>query len=263
MIVACAIPVAGLYVFASICAAVESIRGSVAARRLALRSFYLGAFVHSVYLAVLAWRHGTYEPGAVWLQLTIVSWVIALIYVVLLRNRRWVHYAGTFIPLIFLIFFAGMARQPALMIEAPRTVWWAIPQNVMQWHLSAAFLSIAICLVAGVIGVLYLLKARQLKSRALDARTLYSPALPTVERSLSRALVVGFLALTLTTASGLWLHRSHSLGLHGWLSLAAWFIYGVVLHGRWKRLRHASQWITLSLVGLAAMLLSFAEAHGL
>jgi ABC-type uncharacterized transport system permease subunit len=85
-----------------------------------------------------------------------------------------------------------------------------------------------------------------------------------LESVLSALVSAGWILLTVVLASGIMMMASKGsiqLGGHWWSAVAAWVIYAVVLHSRLWQGARGRRGMLLSLVGFAAIVLTFLEAH--
>jgi ABC-type uncharacterized transport system permease subunit len=141
-------------------------------------------------------------------------------------------------------------------------------------HVSLALLGYAAFAVAAAYGFLFLVLYRELKGGRFSIFYGKLPPLEVLERMMTVALLVGFLALTgAVVAGGVW---AHELYRERWLSdpkivvtLAVWALYGAALLLRRLRRWRGRQTAFVSLAGLGAILFSlmavnlfFTDFHG-
>lgn len=132
---------------------------------------------------------------------------------------------------------------------------WQVSLHVMLSLLSAGLLTLA-----AVQSVALAVQDRLLHGHRLAPAGGRMPPLQTMERVLFQLIAVGFGLLSLTLLSGLWF-------VHDWLaqhlahktilSITAWWIFGVLLWGRWRhgwRGRTAIRW---ALAGYATLILAY------
>lgn len=258
----CVIPNLLLYGAAAILSVLEYWSTRPVVRTWAYRLFLCGVAVHSAYLVSFFFWVGFPFVPARGIVMGLLTWTCAVVYAVLARDTRWRYLSGCFLPLIFLLFLQSVARGPeyAIVHRMLPSAW------AVSLHLGVATIAVALCLVSGVIGLILLQSARQIKSRRPGRLWLVLPSLPTLERTLATLLMAGFLALTLTLATGVILTAwSPDLQSAPWLhkltSLVAWGIYGVVLQTRWFSGGMGRKGVILSCLGCAVVLFSFLEVH--
>lgn len=249
----CLIPTLFAYGLAALCFLIEGWREAATLRRWALRAYLFGLLLHTIYIPfAIWWTHGAFlsAPGG---SLGLLAWTSAVAFGILARNPRWQHLARVFVPLVFLLSLDAVAAQPHAGV-------FAVPNRLLLVHLGVAMVAVAICLMAFVTTLIFFYLQRRLKLRRPAARWLVLPSLPAIERTVVHLLLLGFIALTATLATGAFLGTGTG---HGWWSVVAWGIYGLVLHGHYWQGRRAQRWLILSCAGFAVIVGSFLEVHGL
>lgn len=249
----CLIPTLCYYGLAALCFLIEGWQERAALRRWALRGYLLGLLLHTIYIPfAILWTGGVFlsAPGG---TLGLMAWTSAFAFGILARNPRWQHLARVFVPLVFLLTVYAVAAQQA---DGAR----ATPSAILLTHLGVAMVAVAICLMAFVTTLIFFYLQRRLKLRRPAARWIVLPSLPAIERTIVHLLLLGFFALTVTLATGAFLGSGTG---HGWWSIVAWGIYGLVLHGHYWQGRRAQRWLILSCAGFAVIVGSFLEVHGL
>ncbi len=136
-----------------------------------------------------------------------------------------------------------------------RAMTWQLQAHVMMSMLAYSMLGIGAALA-----MLIAVQDRRLRQRRPTGWLRILPPLETLEQSLFAALTIGFLLLTLAVFSGLIFvedlfaqHLVHKSAL----SILAWFIFAVLLVGRWRygwRGKRAVHW---TLVGFAVLALAY------
>lgn len=161
----------------------------------------------------------------------------------------------------------GIAIYPITALAALTAAFWVDPAAavpVAGWkariHILLSLFSAGLLTLAAVNAVVLAVQDRLLHRHQLTEMSRALPPLQTMERLLFQLIGIGFALLSLTLASGLWF-------IHDWLaqhlahktvlSIAAWLIFGVLLHGRVRygwRGRTAIRW---ALSGYAMLILAY------
>jgi ABC-type uncharacterized transport system permease subunit len=143
---------------------------------------------------------------------------------------------------------------------APGTV----PQP-MEWqiklHAAFALLAYSLLSIAALLAILLALQERALRRRRLDSSLIRAlPPLTLTEALMFRLIGAGFVFLTLTLVSGVLFvddlfaqHLVHKTIL----SIASWFVFGLLLFGRWRWGWRGSRAVRLTLIGMTVLLLAF------
>lgn len=257
----CIIPTLCLYSAAALLALVARQRPLAACSRYAGRCFGLGFLLHTIYLPVAIWREGAASIGGHRGGLLLLVWVLAALTVGLTRRERWRGLAPILYSAVALfalpVLLGGQGSAASWITEA----WPLIPV-----HVTGAIVALGVFLVSGLVGIGYVWQERALKARRPTPQLLRFPSLPSVERAITRLMLLGFVALTLTVGTGVILGGQAPSWLgsrsHGLLSLLGWVLYGFLLQSRVRRWQPGRRWVFFALLGLAVLLLSFVEVHG-
>jgi ABC-type uncharacterized transport system permease subunit len=260
MPVICLLPPILCYGSASVLAWLERCGVQSSVQRWGVWGFYLGLVVQTAtlpFLLVLGMSDTTPHRG---LTMGLLSWTCAVGIAVMMRQARWQRLAVLFFPLVLLLQIdALVSARPFLTAAA------SVPRWSLLLHLAIAMVAMGVTLLSAMSGGVFLWQQHRLQRGRIAARGLQLPSLPTLERTVHRLLHVGFICLTLTLGTGLFLHGERAvLGhtWHYWSAMVAWLVYGGVLY--LPRARGTGpQGILLSLVGFLILLLSFLEVHGL
>ncbi len=184
------------------------------------------------------------------------SWALVLIsFLVEFRYR--VIILGSFIlPLAFLSLVSAAALPNEIRSMAPmfQNVWVAV-------HVSLMILGLVAFTVAFVVGVMYLIQERLLKSKQLNHLYSEMPSLDLLDSLNSRSVLLGFPLLTLGMITGAVLSENVWNAYWGLepvqtLTLVTWLFYLVMLHGRltigWRAKRAAY----LAIIGFITVVLT-------
>jgi len=199
----------------------------------------------------------SFAVSSLYESLNFFAWIIILVYLISERKRRlWTD--GVFVmPLVVsLVAFAAVLnsdiRPMAAVLKSP---WMAV-------HVTLCFLSYACFTLALVFAVMYLWQEKELKSRKVDAFFFRLPALESLDWLGYRAIVFGFIFLSLGIVSGsVWAQQAWGT-FWSWdpketWSLVTWLLYLGYLHGRlmsgWRGKKSAS----LAVIGFLAMLFTY------
>jgi ABC-type uncharacterized transport system permease subunit len=139
---------------------------------------------------------------------------------------------------------------------APLPIEWQI-----KLHVAFALLGYGILSIAALLAILLALQERALRKHKLDSGLIRAlPPLTLTEALMFRLIGAGFVLLTLTLVSGVLFvdnlfaqHLVHKTVL----SIAAWFVFGTLLFGRWRWGWRGRRAVRLTLIGMAVLLLAF------
>lgn len=137
------------------------------------------------------------------------------------------------------------------------------PQS-MDWqiklHVTMALLAFGVLSIAAVLAILLAIQERALRHRQFGHWLRALPPLTLTETLLFRLISAGFVLLTLTLLTGV-LFVDNLFGQHlvhkTALSIAAWLVFGVLLHGRWRHGWRGARAVNLTLIGMAVLVLAF------
>lgn len=192
------------------------------------------------------------------------SALIAVAAFLVLRRRFRLHALGAFVAPIALTFLVG-----AQFVSAGSAASSSVPRSLLALHIAANVLGVGLFLIAGVLGVAYVVEERRLKRKR--ASSLKLPPLDALDRATYRLLLAGFPLLTFGVVTGAVF--SNQLGaaqgaelIRALLGYATWVLLAAVLVLRrlagWRGRRAA--WGTLAGVAcvLAVIALYIARAEG-
>jgi HemX protein len=251
-----------LYGLATAAYATMFFTASARARRLASPLLLLAIGAHVAYLAWLTWRWEQFPAATVSQALSVVAFAIAIIYLFLewLGGER-----ATGLWLVAQVFvfqlLAVVLHEPL----PPRRELFEHP--LFGIHVFLALVGYAAFAVAASYGFLFLRLYRELKGSRFSVFYGKLPPLEVLERMMSGALVVGFLALTAALMDGIvwaellavdWQHDPMILA-----TVATWALYGAALLLRKMRRWQGRQTALASLAGLAVIVVSLVAVHTL
>jgi ABC-type uncharacterized transport system permease subunit len=252
-----------VYALATAAYGVLFFTGSKGASRLASPLVRSAVVLHLAYLTWLTWRWEQFPGATVSQALTVVAFAIAIIYLFLewLGGER---ATGLWLVGEVLVFqlLAALLHEP----QPPKRELFEHP--LFGIHVFLALLGYAAFAVAASYGFLFLRLYRELKRARFSVFYGKLPPLEVLERMMTGALVVGFVALSGALVDGaLW--ASQLAGVD-WqrdptilLTFATWALYGVALLLRRLRRWQGRQTAVASLAGLGVIVVSLVAVHTL
>ena len=224
---------------------------------------------HVAYLVAVTLRFRQFPAVTVSQALSVVALAVALVYLFVEWHGRERSTGFWLVSLVFVFqllasLLGGQAPPDREIFHNP----------LFASHVSLALLGYAAFVVAAGYGFLFLELYRELKGGRFSTFYGKLPPLEVLERMMTGALVVGFLALTGAVTLGVFWAEQTFPGQ--WLrdpkilfTFATWTLYGVALLLRRTRRWRGRQTALASLAGLAAILFSllavnllFSEFHG-
>ena len=190
-------------------------------------------------------------------SLSFSAWSLVGIYLLFdLRYRLTI--VGAFIAPLALVtmIFGGATVTRATQLNPVLESWW------FPIHVALAFLGNAVFTLAAVVGVMYLIQERLLKSKKFSTLFYRLPSLSTLDQINYKCLSFGFPLMTMGIISGAVWANSAWGGYWRWdpketWALITWFLYAALLHGRmmagWRGRRAA----IFSIIGFACLLFTF------
>jgi len=185
------------------------------------------------------------------------GWCLVGVYLILYRRFRLLVLGAFLSPLAVAAVLAGLIFPGKPLIVGPvyRSLW-------LTFHLGAVFAGYGFFALAFVIGVMYLIQERQIKSRRPGPVYHRLPSLNVLDQINYYCLAVGFPLMTLGIVSGA-LYAQAALGRYWrwdpkevW-SLILWLVYAALLHQRltvgWRGRRAA----VMSIVGFSILCFTF------
>jgi ABC-type transport system involved in cytochrome c biogenesis permease subunit len=219
--------------------------------------------LHMVYLVLGGIEYGHVPLATTWESLTFIAFMLALVYLILewqMEDRS----TGVFLlggvlllQLLSTAFITHEGEVPEI-LRAP----------MFGIHVSMALLGYVGLAIAAVYGVMYLVQYRQLKQRHVGLLFQRLPNLETLSRLNIRALVIGWIGLTVAIVAGtVWafnLNRTGALDVNlladakFLLTVGLWVLYGACLGGLyilgWAKRTLASLSVLAFLLMLASSL---------
>lgn len=238
-------------------------RGHPLGRRLASPLLQGACVAHLAWLAWLTWRWQQFPGATVAQALSVIAFAVAIIYLFLewLGGERITGFWLVGQVLVFQLLAVVLHQE-----TPPRRALFEHP--LFGIHVFLALLGYAAFAVAASYGFLFLRLYRELKRARFSVFYGKLPSLEVLERMMTGALRVGFLALTAALVDGaIWLNRAEG---GAWYrdpmvlaSLATWGLYGGALLLRRARHWQGRQTAVASLAGLGVIVVSLVAVHAL
>lgn len=197
------------------------------------RNIFLAAFASHTVTFISRWFEAGRTPAtSLHESLTFFSWLVALLYVVILLKYKQKALGAFVTPFVlFLLITASFLPKEIIPLPPVLESYW------LPVHVALAFLGNAFFAVAFFLGIMYVIQERYLKSRKLRGLYFVLPSLDMIDELNYKCLQYGFALLTIVIITGaIW--SEHALGSF-WLwrprqiwSLITWFLYAALLHGR-------------------------------
>jgi ABC-type transport system involved in cytochrome c biogenesis permease subunit len=252
----------GFYALASLWA-VQGLLRPVAVRRKAVSVCLLLGGV--TFLMVLLVRGVAEERLPVFGRfeaLTVYSLVVTAAFLLVGMRERMRALAALLVPYATLLLILGAGGVRAkVQLDLPLDTFW------LGLHVTAAFVGYALCTLAGVLGLAYVIQDNNLKHKRLGLLFERLPSLETLDHVMATQIGAAFIMLTLSVAFGARLVHLSGGGAE-WLrdpkvlsTLATWGIYAVLMHMRTNADRHGKGMAIIALAGLLFVLFSFLGVH--
>ena len=158
-----------------------------------------------------------------------VAWSVSLIYLLIGSAYRLSLMGAFTAPLVFsLQSFALLALwkpvNQAVALRPPNSPW-------LEMHASVSLVAYGAFALACVVGLMYLLQERQLKTRELHTMFYHFPPLTDLFAAITRLLWLGFVLLTLGITTGFLTGQPLPYVKIAW-SLGVWIFYAAILLAR-------------------------------
>jgi ABC-type uncharacterized transport system permease subunit len=202
-------------------------------RNLRRRQLILLLSLLAIILHALLLRHTTMLPEGINLgffnAVSLVSWVVALLLMLTLTSK----------PIENLIFVMYPLAAIAIVLEwffgSQRILGADLPLGV-QFHIFYSILAYSILCIAAVQAIFFAHQDHQLRHKRLSLVTRRLPPLQLMESLLFQMISLGLILLTLSLISGFIFLQdifAQHLVHKTILSIAAWWLFAILLWGRW------------------------------
>jgi len=187
---------------------------------------------------------------------SVVAWTIVLLFTLALVFRRPIENLGLGILPVSIITLIAQDLWPAL---HPLPTQDSMAQSI---HIAISLLAYALLSLAAAQSLVLLVQEHQLRHKRPGGFMHALPPVQTMEYLMVQLVIIGFILLSLTVASGLFFSQEifgqpFRLTHHVVLSLAAWLVFGTFLLGHWRfgwRGKIAIRWV---LIGSGLLVLSY------
>jgi ABC-type uncharacterized transport system permease subunit len=184
---------------------------------------------------------------------SLIGWLVALIVLVSSLFRPFENL------LLFLFPIAAFVIIIELLIPDTRILSASLSIG-LRIHILLSICAYSLLMISAVQAIMLALQERMIKKK-LAAKIMHAlPPLQVMEELLVQLIVIGFFILSLSLASGMMFiedifaqHLIHKTVL----SIIAWFIYVILLWGRWSAGWRGKRIIRWALVGFSALLLAY------
>jgi cytochrome c-type biogenesis protein CcsB len=196
-------------------------------------------------------------------SLCLFAWYISLTFMI--ANIRYkINILGAFtLPLVSLLTIISQ-----VIWEENHSIPPMLKSGWVYFHSSVAFLAYAAFFLTFISGVMYLIQEKELKGKNFHFLYFRLPSLKVCDELLSRFLVVGFVAMSLTIISGsIWAQQAWGR-FWSWdpkqtASLITWVIYLILLNYRLSAKWRGRRAAYISIIGFASALFTFGVNWGL
>ena len=194
--------------------------------------------------------------------LSLYSLFVVVVYVYSALRHRLRGVSGILVPYTTIVLLAGIsASRKQVTLPAESDTFW------LGLHVCTAFFAYALCTLAGMLAIAYVLQDNNLKNKHFGAAFHRLPPLETLDHLMSREIGAAFLMLTISLVFGAHLVRL-SGGGNEWLkdpkiiaTVATWGVYAVLMHMRTRSDRHGRGMAFITIIGLVFVLFSFIGVH--
>lgn len=217
----------------------------------------IGFVFHTLALLSRMFEAGYVSLTHLFEAMAFFAWALVLVFL-LVEYRFRIHILGSFVlplALISLISAAVLPQKGRAADAIVHTAW-------VYTHTALALLGAVAFAIAFLVGVMYLIQERLLKSKRFNDLYNKLPSLDILDDLNHKAVILGFGLLTLGIIIGAW-GGGYVLGAYlTWdpreiISLAIWFFYLVVLHGRITMGWRAKKAAYLAIIGFVGVIVSF------
>jgi ABC-type uncharacterized transport system permease subunit len=163
----------------------------------ALLAFGIGTVIHLVSLVEFRVANGHLPLTNFYETSSICAFLIAVAFLVAYSYYEVAIFSVCLFPLVFFMTLIGATEYPV----AP----WSSLQVRNAWliiHITTVLFGYAALILAAVASLYYLLQERQLKKKKLPSGSNRLPPLATLDRLITQSMNVGFVFMTIATATG-------------------------------------------------------------
>ena len=185
------------------------------------------------------------------------AWALVLTFL-LVEYRYRIQLLGSLILPLASLSIISMAVLPA----RDRPLSPGVQELWLVFHTTLTVLGIVFFTLAFVVGIIYLLQERLLKSRPLSVLYYKLPSLDLLDRLNQNSIFLGFPLLTLGMMSGILLNKFVENVYFTWdpkqiLTLVIWLFYLAMLHGRITVGWRAKKAAYLAIIGFVGVIFTF------
>jgi ABC-type uncharacterized transport system permease subunit len=186
--------------------------------------------------------------------MSLVMWVITLLYLVTSLFRRATNIGAIILPLDIITLI--------IVIFLPGNTHIASGSPLLHLHIAIAVLAYSLLALAGIQALFVNSQEKALRKHQANQINLQLPPLEAMESILFNLLWGGFILLSLTLFSGIFFSeqifgKPFAINHHIVLSASAWLVFGIFLFGHWRwgwRGRNAAHW---TIGGLSLLVLGY------
>ena len=261
---------AAAYFVATLVFIVYLVKHSAVLVRLGRYVMFCGFAAHTLTLVLRFVEGGRAPVATLHESLMLYAWLMVVVYIVLLLRYR-MEVLGAFVaPFALLLTITASFLPSEIVPLAPLLESYWLPV-----HVALAFLGNTFFALACILGIMYLIQDRYLKSRKIKGLYFILPSVEVLDDLGYKCLSYGFPLLTLAIISGaIW--SEYSLGSYwSWgarqvWSLITWMLYAALLHGRlttgWRGRKSAMFSVAAFLILLGSFFVIYiivGPSHGL
>ncbi len=186
-------------------------------------------------------------------SLSLIAWLVSLLLFLASFKDNMEALALSILPLaaIALLIDAAFPSFDTRLVESGHGV---------EWHVLTSLLAFSLLFIAAVQALLIAWLDHRLRHRQLTGWTQHLPPLQHMERFLFHLIAVGFALLSASLLTG-WLFLEDMFAQHllhkTVLSILAWFVFGILLLGRWLAGWRGRTSIRWTLAGFTLLLLAY------
>lgn len=193
------------------------------------------------------WNLGFYNA------LSLMSWVVALLVVVVAIIKPAENLAIVFLPAASLALLLEIVFPSEYILSDTSTIG-------LQVHILLSVSAYSLLSIAALQAVLLAIQENQLRNKRPVKVMHLLPPMQTMEELLVQLIAIGFFLLSMSLASGMvFVHDifAQDLAHKTILSMMAWFVFAVVLWGRWSNGWRGKQLIRWTLGGFILLMLAY------